>query len=202
VERVDPNAFAPERVEVNALHPIAAGILHFCRPRFGFGIAGPAAARSFPRQPHPKRMNTSIATLLEHKGAAVRSVASTVSVSDAVKEMNRHKIGSVLVMDGTRLAGIFTERDVLTRVVAADLDPKATPISRVMTANVLTVPPETTVQQMMDIFAEKRCRHMPVIKEGNILGIISIGDVSRWAANLHRAEAESLRQYISGGLSA
>jgi CBS domain-containing protein len=147
-------------------------------------------------------MNTSIATLLEHKGAAVRSVASTVSVSDAVKEMNRHKIGSVLVMDGTRLAGIFTERDVLTRVIAAELDPKATPISRVMTANVLTVAPETTVQQMMDLFAEKRCRHMPVIKDGQILGLISIGDVSRWVANTHRAEAESLRQYISGGLSA
>jgi len=159
-------------------------------------------AGSFPRNPTPKRMNTSIATLLEHKGAAVRSVASTVSVSDAVKEMNRHKIGSVLVMDGARLAGIFTERDVLTRVVAADLDPQSTPISRVMTANVLTIAPETTVQQMMDTFSEKRCRHMPVVKDGRILGLISIGDVSRWVANSHRAEAESLRQYISGGLSA
>lgn len=147
-------------------------------------------------------MNTSIATLLEHKGAAVRSVASTVSVSDAVKEMNRHKIGSVLVTDGERLAGIFTERDVLTRVIAADLDPKNTPITRVMTANVLTVAPDTTVQQMMDLFTEKRCRHMPVIKDGAILGVISIGDVSRWVANSHRAEAEALRQYVSGGLPA
>lgn len=147
-------------------------------------------------------MNTSIATLLEHKGAAVRSVSMTVSVAEAVKEMNRHKIGSVLVLDGPRLAGIFTERDVLTRVIAADLDPKATPISRVMTANVITVAPETTVQQMMDIFTEKRCRHMPVVKEGKILGLISIGDVSRWVAAANRAEAESLRQYISGGLSA
>lgn len=152
--------------------------------------------------PNPKRMNTSIATLLEHKGGAVRSVPSTVSVSEAVLEMNRHKIGSVLVMDGEQLAGIFTERDVLTRVVAADLDPKTTPIARVMTANVLTVGPEATVQQLMDLFSEKRCRHLPVIKEGKIFGLISIGDVSRWVANLHRAEAESLRQYISGGLSA
>lgn len=168
----------------------------------GFEIAGAALPGSVPRNPTPKRMNTSIATLLEHKGAAVRSVASTVSVSDAVKEMNRHKIGSVLVMDGTRLAGIFTERDVLTRVVAADLDPKSTPIARVMTANVLTIAPETTVQQMMDTFSEKRCRHMPVVKDGAILGLISIGDISRWVANSHRAEAESLRQYIGGGLSA
>jgi CBS domain-containing protein len=147
-------------------------------------------------------MNTSIATLLQHKGGAVRTVPVSVSVAEAVKEMNRHKIGCVLVMDGARLAGIFTERDVLTRVVAADLDPKATPITRVMTGNVLTVLPETSVQQMMDTFAEKRCRHMPVVRGGELVGLISIGDVSRWVAGAHRAEAESLRQYIAGGLSA
>jgi CBS domain-containing protein len=146
-------------------------------------------------------MNTSIATLLEHKGGAVRTVPASYSVADAVKEMNRHKIGCVLVMEGARLAGIFTERDVLTRVVAADLDPKTTPVTRVMTGNVLTVAPDTSVQQMMDTFAEKRCRHMPVVKNGQLVGLISIGDVSRWVANTHRAEAESLRQYIAGGLS-
>lgn len=146
-------------------------------------------------------MNTSIATLLEQKGGAVRSVPINVSVADAVKEMNRHKIGCVLVMDGARLAGIFTERDVLTRVVAADLDPKTTPVARVMTGNVLTATPEATVQQMMDTFAEKRCRHMPVMRDGHPIGVISIGDVSRWVSSAHRSEAETLRQYISGGLA-
>lgn len=146
-------------------------------------------------------MNTSIATLLKHKGGVVRTVAVTASVSEAVKEMNRHKIGCLLVLEENRLVGVFTERDVLTRVVAADLDPKSTPISRVMTGNVLTTTPEATVQQMMDTFAEKRCRHMPVMKDGQLVGLISIGDVSRWVAGAHRAEAETLRQYISGGLS-
>ena len=146
-------------------------------------------------------MNTSIATLLEHKGGTVKTVPVSFSVSEAVKEMNRHKIGCMLVMDGARLAGIFTERDVLTRVVAAELDPKTTPVTRVMTGNVLTTTPEATVQQMMDTFSEKRCRHMPVMKDGQVIGIISIGDVSRWVASAHRAEAETLRQYISGGLS-
>lgn len=146
-------------------------------------------------------MNTSISTLLEHKGGAVRTVASTVSVSDAVKEMNRHKIGSVLVMEGERLAGIFTERDVLTRVVAAELDPKTTPVTAVMTGNLLTIGPETTMQQAMELFTERRCRHLPVLKDGRLLGLISIGDVSRWVTSMHRAEAESLRQYIGGGLS-
>lgn len=146
-------------------------------------------------------MNTSISTLLAGKGAAVRTVPSTITVADAVQEMNRHKIGSIVVMNDTALAGIFTERDVLTRVVAGNLDPKTTPITAVMSTEVLTIAPTATVQQVMDIFAERRCRHLPVVENGQLRGLISIGDVSRWVANAHRAEAESLRQYISGGLS-
>ena len=146
-------------------------------------------------------MNTSISALLEGKGRALRTVPTTVTVAEAVREMNHHKIGSVLVMEGETLAGIFTERDVMTRVIAAEIDPKTTPITQVMSAKVLTIEPDTTVQQVMDIFAERRCRHLPVTSGGKLLGLISIGDVSRWVANAHRAEAESLRQYIAGGLS-
>jgi CBS domain-containing protein len=146
-------------------------------------------------------MNTSIASLLEGKGRALHTVPANVTVFEAVEKMNRHRIGAMLVLDGAKLAGIFTERDALTRVIAASLDPKATPLAQVMTANVLTVGPEATVQQVMDIFAEKRCRHLPVIQGGALTGLVSIGDVSRWVANAHRAEAESLRSYIAGGLS-
>lgn len=146
-------------------------------------------------------MNTSIASLLEGKGRALHTVPANVTVFEAVEKMNQHRIGAMLVLDGAKLAGIFTERDALTRVIAASLDPKATPLAQVMTANVLTVGPEATVQQVMDIFAEKRCRHLPVIQGGALTGLVSIGDVSRWVANAHRAEAESLRSYIAGGLS-
>jgi CBS domain-containing protein len=146
-------------------------------------------------------MNTTIATLLEQKDGAVFTIPTTVTVAEAVQEMNAHKVGSVLVMNGLRLAGIFTERDVLRRVVGADIDPRFTPITKVMTAEVLTILPTATVQEVMDIFTERRCRHLPVMEEGRLLGVISIGDVSRWVANSHRVEAESLRQYISGALS-
>jgi len=146
-------------------------------------------------------MNTSIASLLEGKGRALHTVPANVTVFEAVEKMNQHRIGAMLVLDGAKLAGIFTERDALTRVIAASLDPKATPLAAVMTVNVLTVGPEATVQQVMDIFAEKRCRHLPVIQGGALTGLVSIGDVSRWVANAHRAEAESLRSYIAGGLS-
>jgi CBS domain-containing protein len=146
-------------------------------------------------------MNTTIATLLEQKDGAVFTIPSTVTVAEAVHEMNAHKVGSVLIMNGLRLAGIFTERDVLRRVVGADLDPKFTPVTKVMTSEVLTIEPTATVQQVMEIFAERRCRHLPVMSDGRLLGLISIGDVSRWVANSHRVEAESLRQYIAGALS-
>lgn len=144
--------------------------------------------------------NTAIATLLERKGGALHTVPTTVTVAEAVQTMNRHRVGSVLVMAGQRLAGIFTERDVLRRVVGEQLDPRTTPVTKVMSPDVITVLPTTTTQQTMEIFAEKRCRHLPVMEDGRIVGLISIGDVSRWLSDVHRAEAESLRQYITGGL--
>ena len=144
-------------------------------------------------------MNTSISVLLEHKGRATVSVSPLVTVSQAAQEMNRRKVGSVLVMEGGQLLGIFTERDVLWRVVAAGLDPKTTPLSQVMTRNPITVGPETPIQSVMDVFTEKRFRHLSVVDDGRLLGVISIGDVLRWAADVHRQEAEQLKQYITGG---
>jgi CBS domain-containing protein len=102
-------------------------------------------------------------------------------------------------MEGGQLLGIFTERDVLWRVVAAGLDPKTTPLSQVMTRNPITVGPDTPIQSVMDVFTEKRFRHLPVVDDGRLLGVISIGDVLRWAADVHRQEAEQLKQYITGG---
>jgi CBS domain-containing protein len=144
-------------------------------------------------------MNTSISVLLEHNGRATVSVSPLVTVSQAAQEMNRRKVGSVLVMEGGQLLGIFTERDVLWRVVAAGLDPKTTPLSQVMTRNPITVGPDTPIQSVMDVFTEKRFRHLPVVDDGRLLGVISIGDVLRWAADVHRQEAEQLKQYITGG---
>jgi len=144
-------------------------------------------------------MNTSISVLLERKGRATVSVASDVIVSDAAREMKRRNVGSVLVMEGGKLVGIFTERDLLWRVVAADKDPGATRLSEVMTRDPMTVDSNTPIQQVMDAFTEKRFRHMPVLDDGQLRGLISIGDVLRWSSDVHRLEAEQLKQYITGG---
>ena len=146
-------------------------------------------------------MNTPISAILERKGPAVHAVPSTYTIAQAVDEMNRHRIGSIVVLEGNRLAGIFTERDVLRRVVGASIDPTVIRVADVMTSQLITISPDTTIEETMNIFTEKRCRHLPVISSGNMVGLISIGDISRWIADAHRAEAEHLKNYISGGFS-
>ncbi|HZZ57910.1 MAG TPA: CBS domain-containing protein [Opitutaceae bacterium] len=147
-------------------------------------------------------MNTSISALLERKPTGVHAVHPDIPVFEAVAEMNRHRVGSILVMENGHLAGIFTERDVLKRVVGAGLDPRTTQVRAVMTSNVITVTPETTVTEVMDIFSTKRCRHLPVISHDELAGLISIGDVSRYMADVHRTECEHLKSYIAGGFPA
>ncbi|HYP16588.1 MAG TPA: CBS domain-containing protein [Opitutus sp.] len=146
--------------------------------------------------------STPISALLERKGSVVYAVPATVTITDAVDEMNRHRIGSIVVLDNGRLTGIFTERDVLRRVVGAGVDPKVMRVADVMTGNLITISPETTIEETMILFAEKHCRHLPVLSNGRLIGLISIGDISRWMAEAHRAEAEHLKNYISGGFTA
>ena len=87
-------------------------------------------------------------------------------------------------------------------VVGAGVDPKAVRVADVMTREVHTIPPDTTVEQTMVLFAERRCRHIPVVDDGRLVGLISIGDISRWVADTSRAEADHLKNYIAGGFSA
>jgi CBS domain-containing protein len=131
----------------------------------------------------------------------VFSVAVTASVADAVRVMNLHKVGSVVVMQNGRLVGIFTERDVLTRVVASGRAPEFTSMVNVMTRDPLTVTPQTTLEEVMAMFTDHRCRHLPVMDDasGSLVGLISIGDVTRWMVDENRAEADHLKQYIAGG---
>ena len=147
-------------------------------------------------------MNTPITAILDRKGCRVFQVAPSASVADAVAEMNRQKVGSVLVLESGRLVGIFTERDVLRRVVGSGLDPTKTPVTDVMTSGVQTITPATTIEETLVLFTEKRFRHLPVLDAGRLAGTISIGDVTRWMADENRAEAEHLKNYITSGFSA
>lgn len=150
----------------------------------------------------PIPMDTPISALLERKGSAVYSVPSTLSVAAAVAEMNRCRVGAIVVIDDDRLVGIFTERDVLRRVVGGGLDPNRTRVMDVMSDSVITVVPEATIEETLTLFTQKRCRHLPVVNDNRLVGLISIGDVTRWMTDMHRTEAEHLKNYIAGSFTA
>ena len=145
-------------------------------------------------------MNTPISVLLHRKvSSAVHTLPPSATVLDAVNTMNDHKIGSVLVTSARRLAGIFTERDVLTRVVGLGRDPGTTTLSEVMTHHPVTIEPSAAVDKVMEIVTSYRVRRLPVLDEfGVIVGLISVGDLLAWLVEAHQAEATNLREYIRG----
>lgn len=144
-------------------------------------------------------LHCAIRRLLADKGGRVHTVRPYTSVKTAVDHMNEYGIGAVLVTADRRLLGIFTERDVLTRVVGDWFDPDTTPVSEVMTERVVTVTPDTTVEEAMLLVTEFRCRHLPVVEEDAVLGLISAGDLTRWLVRDQQAEIEQLVGDIRAG---
>jgi CBS domain-containing protein len=146
-------------------------------------------------------MNSPLSEVLRDKGESskiVHTIAADATVAEAVRRMNQHKIGALLVVDGPTAVGIFTERDVLQRVVATTIDAASTPVAAVMTRAVVQVHPTTLVEQAMAIMTEKRCRHLPVMQGGQAVGMVSIGDLTRWMVKGQSIAIKDLIEYIQG----
>ena len=143
-------------------------------------------------------MKRPVTTLLKEKGSTVYSVSPDVTIEHTVHEMNRLKIGAMLVLDRGSLVGIFTERDVLRKVVEHGTDPKTTKISEVMTTGIRTAPPNTSIEDAMAVMTNHRHRHLPIVEDGELVGLVSLGDITRWIIQLTQSEAEHLRNYITG----
>ena len=140
----------------------------------------------------------SVTILLKEKSTSIYCIAVNSTVDAAVSEMNRQRVGSIIVKDAEKVVGVFTERDVLTRIVAAGRDPKTTTVSEVMTADFLSITQDTSVEDAMQMMTDKRVRHLPVIDDQQLIGLISIGDVTRWLLKVNEMEAENLRNYVFG----
>lgn len=136
--------------------------------------------------------------LLAEKGRNVYTTEKGATVAGAVREMNDKGVGALLVMDGRRIAGIFTERDVLRRIVDADRDPALTKVGEVMTRNPVCIDTSWRVQQAMELMTERRFRHLPVIEDGELVGMLSIGDILRWLTLTQESEIRAMSDYISG----
>ncbi|HEY0712902.1 MAG TPA: CBS domain-containing protein [Polyangia bacterium] len=141
-------------------------------------------------------MTEPVTKILEQKSEPLETVSPRASISEAIARMNEKNIGSVLVMDGERMVGIFTERDVLTRVVPRGLDPAKMPVTEVMTQRPITIGPNTTVEEAMMVVSDTRRRHLPVIDGGRVIGMISIGDLNRWVVRDQKRTIDDLIDYV------
>jgi CBS domain-containing protein len=143
-------------------------------------------------------MSMRIRDVLRRKGEDVHSVGPLATVIDAVNVMNDHHVGCVLVIEGGCPVGIFSERDVLVRVVAAYRDPRQTLVRDVMTTRIHSASPEDTLLDVMRLMTDRRCRHVPVIEGELLVGLVSIGDLTKATQqNLHQ-EVRELSSYIGG----
>lgn len=136
--------------------------------------------------------------LLDSKGREIISIVEDASVLDAIKMMAERSIGSLLVMDGGELKGIVTERDYARKVIVKGRSSKSTRVREIMTADVLTASTTQTVNECMTVMSEKRIRHLPVVEDGEVLGLISIGDLVQAIIADQQEEIQQLEQYISG----
>jgi CBS domain-containing protein len=134
--------------------------------------------------------------IIEAKPVRLLSIPPTATVYDALKLMADHEVGALVVLDNQHLVGIFSERDYARKVILHGKSSKETQVSEIMTARVLCVTPEQTVDQCMALMTDKRVRHLPVLERKHVIGVISIGDVVKEVISEQRFVIEQLEQYI------
>ena len=135
--------------------------------------------------------------LLDEKGGAIYSVTPVTTVWDAVTTMAEHHIGAILVMTAEgHVVGIFSERDLLVRVLLANKDAKLTPVRDVMSTDLVYVTPHTPVREAMAVMTQRRCRHLPVMEGPSLLGMVSIGDCTRFISRDQDYTIRHLQDFI------
>ena len=142
--------------------------------------------------------NHKIRDVLRNKGKEIHVVGPLATVIDAVNVMNDHHVGAVLVIERGDPVGIFSERDVLVRVVAAHRDPRQTLVRDVMTTRLHVTSPDDTLLDVMRLMTDRRCRHIPVMEGDELVGLVSIGDLTKATQHNLRQEVKELSTYITG----
>ena len=139
-----------------------------------------------------------VSEILEQKGAMVLSVDVNETVLHAISLMAEVNVGAVLVQKDKTIAGIFTERDYLQKIALKSLSSQTTKLGDVMTSPVISAEPGDSVEQCMETMTTCHCRHLPVVENGTLLGIVSIGDLVKKMLDEKQNEVEKLSEYITG----
>ncbi len=138
-----------------------------------------------------------VADILQAKGNIIYSVTGSTTVYEAIKVMGEKNIGALLVLEGGKLTGILSERDYARKVVLKGKASRKTSVSDIMTAEVITVMPSDTIETCMELMTQKHIRHLPIVESGNVLGMISIGDVVNAIIRMQKETIEHLKSYIA-----
>ena len=150
-------------------------------------------------QPTPAgKISGTARSVLERKGWAVFTIGPDAWVYDAVARMDEHKVGALFVVVDSRLVGVISERDYARKVILKGRSSAETPVWQIMSSPVVTVTPEDGVRECMQIMTEKRIRHLPVLHDGRMVGVISIGDLVRAVIEEQDQTIEHLERFIAG----
>jgi CBS domain-containing protein len=139
-----------------------------------------------------------IGTILHHKGANVWTISPQSTVFEAIQLLARKNIGALPVVDGDRLVGIFSERDYTRKVALEGKSSHTTKVREIITTDVASLTPHDTVEDAMRIMTEKHIRHLPVMEDGHMVGLISIGDMVNWIISAQSAAIDQMEAYLSG----
>ncbi|RME93289.1 MAG: CBS domain-containing protein [Verrucomicrobia bacterium] len=136
--------------------------------------------------------------ILRRKGRQVYWVSPDTTVFEALKVMREKNVGALLVMEDDRLVGIFSERDYARKVAIEGRDSRVTPVRDITTKPVHTITPQTPISECMEMMSKYRVRHLPVLEDDRVVGVISVGDVVQWIIEAQSATIDQLQSYITG----
>lgn len=141
---------------------------------------------------------STIRDILDRKGVNVLTTTSSASVLEAIGAMSEANVGAIVIQDGDQPNGIFTERDYLRKIALEGRSSSDTPVSQVMSSPLITVPPGESTHAAMETMTDRRCRHLVVVEDEAMVGIVSLGDLVKHLLQEKEAEVEQLSSYISG----
>lgn len=142
--------------------------------------------------------NGIVAAILDQKGRDVFTIGPDNTVYEAIERLAERNIGALLVMEGDRLLGVFSERDYTRKVALQGRNSKETRVEEIITGRLVTVSPTTPVRECLRLMAEHRVRHLPVMTGDEVAGVISVGDLVNWIIHSQRAQIEQMHHYITG----
>ena len=144
------------------------------------------------------KLHDSVERILTQKGSAVFSIPPDATVYQALEMLEEKNIGALLVMAGDSLVGLLSERDYVRKVKLKGYSSTDLSVEEIMSTPVLTVSPKTTVDECMHCMTNTRCRHLPVVDEGKVVGVVSIGDLVNWIMTVQEVTIHQLEDYICG----